>query len=190
MKRFLHLLAGVSIWISFVGVGGAFVYANLPFGHAVCVLEPSANRWMGLGIGALMVLVSLLHLFTFAPRRKKTKTISFDTEGGIVSISVNAVCDFIQKLGDEFESVKNIDPKLHSEKDMVSIELNLKVRTGTRIPELSAQLQNRVRESVREGLGIVDVHEIKINISEIVGNPPPPIELDGEKDPDESTHQR
>ena len=176
MKRFLHLLAGVSIWIFFVGVGGALVYANLPFGEAVGVLEPSDNRWMGLGMGALMVLVSLLHLVTFAPRRKKMKTISFESEGGGVSISVNAVCDFIRKLGDEFESVKNIDPKLRAEKDMVSIDLNLKVRAGTRIPELSTQLQTRVRESVREGLGIVDVHEIKVNISEIVGNPLPSVE--------------
>ena len=104
------------------------------------------------------------------------RTISFDSEGGTVSISVNAVCDFISKLGDEFESVKSIDPKVHSEKEMVSIDLNLKVRTGTRIPELSAQLQTRVRESVRDGLGIVDVREIKVNITEIVGNPPPPIE--------------
>ena len=178
MKRFLHLLAGISIWVFFVGVGGALVYANLPFGKAVGVLEPSGNSWMGLGTGALMVLISLLHLVTFAPRRKKMKTISFDSEGGTVSISVNAVCDFVRKLGDEFESVKNIDPKLRSEKDMVCIDLNLKVRTGTRIPELSAQLQNRVRESVRDGLGIVDVHEIKVNITEIVGNPPPPIESD------------
>jgi len=174
MKRFLHVLAGVTIWVFFVGVGGALTYANLPFGGAIGVLEPSANRWMGAGAGALMVLVSLLHLITFSPRRKKMKTISFDSEGGVVSISVSAVCDFIRKLGDEFESVKNIEPKLRSEKEMVSIDLNLKVRTGTRIPELSAQLQARVRESIREGLGIVDVREIKVNISEIVGNPPPP----------------
>ena len=176
MKRFLHVLAGMTIWVFFVGVGGALMYANLPFGGAIGVLEPSTNRLMGTGVGALMVLVSLLHIVTFSPRRKKMRVISFDSEGGTVSISVSAVCDFIRKLGDEFESIKNIEPKLRSEKDMVNIDLNLKVRTGTRIPELSAQLQNRVRESIREGLGIVDVREIKVNISEIVGNPPPPVE--------------
>ncbi len=176
MKRIFHTVAGLAIWVFFVGVGGALIYANLPFGEAVGVLAPSDNRWMGVGMGALMVLVSLLHLITFSPRRKKMRSISFDSDGGAISISVSAVCDFIKKLGDEFESVKSIDPKLHSEKDMVSIDLNLKVRTGTRIPELSTQLQNRVRESVRDGLGIVDIREIKVNISEIVGNPPPPVE--------------
>jgi len=177
MKRILHTFLGILIWILFIGLGSALIYANIlkvqvgPLGH---VYFPEGPIQASV-VGSLMVLLALLHSITLAPRHAKMRAISFDSEGGMVSISVNAVCDFIRKLGDEFESVKNIDPKIHSKKEMLHIDLHLKVRIGTRIPELSAQLQHRVRESIRENLGIVDVREIKVNISEIVGTPPPPV---------------
>ena len=177
MKRFLHLLSGFVIWVVFVGIGGALIYANA-FGVQNGFLGEfysSDNSFQAPVMGGIIVLFALLRVATIAPRRKKTRSISFDTEGGSVSISVTAVCDFIKKLGDEFEAIKSIDPKVRSEKDMVSFDLNLKVRAGARIPELSTRLQSRVREGIREGLGIVDVREIKVNIAEIVGNPPPSV---------------
>jgi len=176
MKKFLHRLTGLVIVLLPLVGGGLIIYGNgfnTSLRDTVCEFI-QRSPMIGIAIGLVLLLIGLVYLGTFGRPRPRLRTISFESEGGTVSISVNAVCDFIRKLASEFEAVKDIDPKLRAEKDMVSIDLNLKVRTGTRVPELSTLLQERVRESIRDGLGIVDIREIKVNISEIVGKPPPP----------------
>lgn len=176
MKKILHALTGLLVVLLPLIWGGLLIYGNAfntefrDFIFGAMQNAPILGVLLGLGL----VLIFLTYLGTFgASRRPKLRTISFDSEDGAVSISVNAVCDFIRKLGDEFGAVISLDPKIRSEKDLISIDLDVKVQTGSRIPELSQMLQNRVRESVRDGLGIVEVREIKVHIREIVGAPPP-----------------
>jgi len=176
MTRFLHMLSGAVIWFLFVAIGGAMIYANgLRVEEGILGLFYFSERWYeAMGAGGIIVLLSLLHLVTFGPRRPKARYISFDSGNGAVSISVNAVRDFIRKLGDEFGAVVGIDPKIRTEKDTISVDLDVKVQTGVRIPEFSQALQNRVREGMQDSLGIAEVKEIKVRIQEIVGTPRPP----------------
>ena len=124
-----------------------------------------------MGVGGIMALLSLLYLVTFGPRRPKARYISFDSGNGSVSISANAVREYIRKLSGEFSAVVSIDPKIRSEKNSISIDLNVNLVAGARIPELSQALQNRVRESLRDGLGIDDVKEVKVLVQEITVEP-------------------
>ncbi len=176
MTRFLHMLSGAVIWFLFVAIGGAMIYANgLRVEEGILGLFYFSERWYeAMGAGGIIVLLSLLHLVTFGPRRPKARYISFDSGNGAVSISVNAVRDFIRKLGDEFGAVVGIDPKIRTEKETISVDLDVKVQTGVRIPEFSQALQNRVREGMQDSLGIAEVKEIKVRIQEIVGTPRPP----------------
>jgi len=175
MKKFLHGLTGLVIFLLPLAWGALLVYAN-GFNtdlRDVVFQTVQESPLYGQAVGAILILLVLLYLATFGPARSRMRTISFDSEGGAVSISVNAVSDFIRKLGDEFGAVISLEPRIRSEKDLISIDLNVKIQTGTRIPELSQLLQDRVRESIRDGLGIVEVREIKVHIREIVGAPPP-----------------
>jgi uncharacterized alkaline shock family protein YloU len=97
--------------------------------------------------------------------------ISFDSGNGTVSISVSAIRDYIRKLSGEFSSVVSIDPKIRSLKDGISVDLNVNLVAGARIPELSQALQARVRESLHDGLGIHEIREIKLRVQEITGEP-------------------
>lgn len=175
MTRFLHVLSGAVIWFLFAAIGGALIYANgLRVEEGILGLFYFSERWYeAMGAGGIVVLLSLLHLVTFGPRRPRVRYLSFDSGDGSVSISVNAVRDFIRKLGDEFGAVVGIDPKIRAEKDAISIDLDVKIQTGTRIPEFSQMLQNRVREGIRDSLGIAEVREVKVRIQEIVGLPRP-----------------
>lgn len=173
MTKFFHVLSGLVIWFLFAALGGALIYAN---GLRVEVGLLGAfyldERWYeAMGAGGIMVLLSLLYLVTFGPRRPKMRYISFDSGNGSVSISVNAVRDYIRKLSGEFSSVVSIDPKIRAEKDSISLDLHVNLVAGVRIPELSQALQNRVRESLRAGLGINEVKEVKVLVQEITGEP-------------------
>ncbi len=175
MKKLLHGLTGLVILLLPLVWGGLIIYGNgfnTPLRDSIFSFIQESPL-SGIGIGLILVLIGLIYLGTFGPARQRSRTISFDSEGGAVSISVNAVSDFIRKLGDEFGAVISLEPRIRSEKDLISIDLDVKIQTGTRIPELSQLLQDRVRESIRDGLGIVEVREIKVHIREIVGAPPP-----------------
>jgi hypothetical protein len=127
----------------------------------------------GVAAGLVLILIVVTYLATFGPASPRKRFISFESDNGEVSISVNAVRDFIRKLGDEFSSVISLDPQIRYERKLICIDLNVKVQTGSRVPELSKMLQERVRESIRDGLGIIEVREIKVKVQEIVGAPLP-----------------
>lgn len=175
MRRFLHLLCGAVIWFLFAAIGGTLIYANgFRVEEGALGLFYFSERWYeAMGAGGLIVFLSLLYLLTFRRRRPKVRYISFDSGNGSVSISVNAVRDYIRKLSGEFSAVVSIDPKVRAEKDSLSLDLNVNLLAGARIPELSQHLQARVRESLRAGLGIDEVNEVRVRVQEITGEPPP-----------------
>lgn len=171
MTKFLHALAGLMIWLLFAAFGIALVHANIP-GVTQTAFDFIPLRSLEMaGIGGIIVLLALLYVITFAPRRPKVRYISFESGEGSVSISVNAVRDYIRKISGEFGAVVSIDPKIRAEKDSIGIDLNVNLVAGARIPELSQVLQSRVRESLREGLGIDEISEIKVRVQEITGEP-------------------
>lgn len=173
MTKFFHVLSGAVIWFFFAVMGGALIYANgLGVEEGILGSFYIHESWYeAMGAGGIMVLFSLLYLVTFGPRRPKVRYISFDSGEGSVSISVNAVRDYIRKLSGEFGAVVSIDPKIRAEKDSISLDLHVNLVAGARIPELSQALQSRVRESLRDGLGINEVKEVKVLVQEITGEP-------------------
>ncbi len=175
MKKFLHGLTGFLLVLTPIVWGGLLVYAN----GMNNILRDNIFAYVqktpvaGVVVGLVLILIGLVYLGTLGEHRPRVRYISFESEEGDVSISMNAVRDFIRKIADEFAMIASLDPVIRSEKDTISIDLNVKIQTGSRIPELSQLLQSRVRESIRDGLGIAEVQEIKVRVQEIVGAPPP-----------------
>ncbi len=122
-------------------------------------------------IGLVLILSFLLRVASGCRRGKKESFIDFQSDDGSVGISTKAICDFIERVGKEFAAIKSIESKLVQQKGTLDIAMSVKVLTGNKIPELSHVLQQRVRESVRESLGLEDVRNITIKVKEIVGDP-------------------
>ena len=173
-NRLLHILSGAIIWLLFSAMGVALVHANIPgVTRNAFDFMPPLQSWKAAGLGGLIILISMLYLVTFSPRRAKMRYISYDSGEGSVSVSDNAVREYISKLSGEFSNVVSIDPKIKSERDGLSIDLHVELVAGSRIPELSQALQSRVRETLRNGLGIADIKEVKVRVQEIVGEASP-----------------
>ena len=116
--------------------------------------------------------------------RKKDAFIDFQSEDGSVGISTKAIQDFIERVGREFAAVKSIDSKLSQGKGSMNIVVGVRVLSGNKIPELSQVLQQRIRESVRESLGLEGIGTITVQVKEIIGAPEQP----GHSDDDEDLH--
>jgi uncharacterized alkaline shock family protein YloU len=88
---------------------------------------------------------------------------------GSVGISVKAIKDFVERTAKEFTAVKSVDSTLLNRRKKLEIILRVTVQAGNPIPELSQVMQQRMRESMNDSLGIDQIERITIHISEIVG---------------------
>ncbi|MCF7848229.1 MAG: alkaline shock response membrane anchor protein AmaP [Kiritimatiellales bacterium] len=171
MSELLSVLALllIGIWLIYSSA------IDTPVGNAV-LDKMKTTPAIGITIGAVLICVVLFRLITLGGSRDKTHFLTFDSENGSVGISSKAVRDFIERVGHEFAGIKSMESTLIMDKGALDVELRVKVKVGNRIPELSHVLQARVRESVREALGLEEIRNIKIKVQEIVGEPTKPVE--------------
>jgi uncharacterized alkaline shock family protein YloU len=157
-----------------LAIGGGLIYGSLVNPEVGETIRAWLGMpWVGAALGAVMVLSVVLR-WVGGLGRKKDAFIDFHSDDGSVGISTKAICDFIERIGKEFSAIKSIDSKLTGTKGAVDILLMVKVLSGNKIPELSHVLQQRVRESVRESLGLEEIRNITIKVQEIVGEPEKP----------------
>lgn len=152
-------------------IGAGLIYGSLVNAevgqHIAAALQMPV---VSAGLGAILLLAVILR-WVGGCRKGKAAFINFDSDDGSVGVSTKAICDFIERIGKEFAAIKSIDPTLIQGKGVVDVALSVKVLSGNKIPELSHVLQQRVRESVRESLGLEEIRNITIKVQEIVGDP-------------------
>ncbi len=159
-------------------IGGAMIYgaAVEPLVGEVIVNLISIPIASGL-FGAALIMAVVLR-WVGCRCKPKDSFIQFTSEEGSVGISTKAIQDFIVRICKEFAAVRDLDVRLVKDRNALDLALNIKVVSGNRIPELSMVLQNRIRESVRESLGIDEIRNITIQVKEIVGDPAKHIETE------------
>ncbi|MFC1467793.1 alkaline shock response membrane anchor protein AmaP [Verrucomicrobiota bacterium] len=174
MKKFLHAVSEFVLCLLALVAGGILVYVhgyNFELRDALCEFVHQ-NPYVASGIGGILILLVIGFLYTLGCPKRGPSFVSFDTADGTVSISRNAISDFVRKLGDEFAAVVSLDPVVTANRrHQLSLVLNMTVRAGTRVPELSKLLQERVKESLRDDLGFVDVKKVSVKVQKIIGNP-------------------
>ncbi|MDD5676653.1 MAG: alkaline shock response membrane anchor protein AmaP [Kiritimatiellae bacterium] len=118
--------------------------------------------------GISAVFLVLLYWLTAVPA-KEEHFLTFENEGGAISISVKAVNDFLAKLADEFAGIIRLRADVATSRNgHIDVRLDVSVKAGTKVQQLSQVLQQRVRESMRDNLGIAEIHAVKVNVSSIV----------------------
>ena len=166
----LHRVIGIVLFILMSVAAAFFVYAALSSNlwndtfHAL-----GENRNGALAAGLLVFLLVLLYSYTGTHRAEYERYISFEGEGGSVRISRHAVRDFLVGLAAEFSTIEKLDPEFTMRRENMDVELNVTVRPGCHIPELSRMLQERVRTTLRVSLGITQVGKVDVLVQEIAG---------------------
>ncbi len=169
--KILHGLFGFVLFIGLLLAGGAVVFAAWDVelwnqGLSVLASERVVAMW-----GAIaLILWVFIYLMTGCCRRTKAGFISFENEGGAVSISMQAVCNFLSKIGSEFAAILELRPSIRAVSGALDVTLDVKVKSGTQIPELCRMVQERVKESITNNLGLSEIKGIRVNVQEIVAS--------------------
>lgn len=152
---------------------GLLIFGLLLLANVVALHTPVGDFLVNDKFGQFLVGISsvflvLLYWLTGIPV-KEDRFLTFENEGGAISISVVAINDFLSKLADEFAGVIRLRADVAASHDgRVEVRLDVSVKAGTKVQQLSQVLQQRVRESMRDNLGIAEIHAVKVNVSAIV----------------------
>lgn len=120
-------------------------------------------------IAIILILLSIKCIF-FSSKEKEDKKegILLENENGKLLISINTIENLIKGVVSGFSNVKSMSCKVNLDKQInnVKVELNLTVGPDTIIKELSVNLQDRIKEVVKN-VTELDIKEININIKDI-----------------------
>ena len=136
------------------------------------LLELAKTKKLEAIIGALAVIfLSLVFILTGIRLPQKEQYLAYDIDGGSVSISLKAIEDFLAKLVDEFAAIISLQPTIKPVGGAISVQLDVRVKSGAHIPELCRMLQDRARESIKQNVGFSDIRDIRVRVQEIVMTP-------------------
>ena len=169
----LHLLLGLVLFLVLMAVGLGVLSMAFQGEEAWRELIAQLDGRRVEAILACLGLVFVVLLFALAALRMpdQSQYLAYDIEGGTVSISLKAVENFLSRLAGEFAALDALEPTLKARKGVLDVQLDVKVKAGAQIPELCRMLQERARSTIREKVGINDVHEVRVRVQEITGTP-------------------
>lgn len=164
-----------------LAIGAGLIYGsqfNVEVGQRIA--DALHKPLIATGVGAVLILSVILR-WVGGCRRPRETYIDFQSDDGSVGISTKAIQDFIERVGKEFAAIKSIDSQLVKGKNGLDIAVGVRLLSGNKIPELSQVLQQRIRESVRESLGLEEIGKITIQVKEIIGAPEKPAPSDDDR---------
>ncbi|MBN2163106.1 MAG: alkaline shock response membrane anchor protein AmaP [Pontiellaceae bacterium] len=173
MATWIKKALDIVVALLLLAMGCWLVYASW-FDQATLesVLDGVKNSpFFSMAVGLLLILSFLLRMVVGSRSARKETYIDFQSDDGNVGISIQAIQDFVERIGTEFAAVKSIESKLVRDRENLDIVVGVRVLTGNKIPELSQVLQQRIRESVRESLGLEGIGKITVQVKEIIGAP-------------------
>jgi uncharacterized alkaline shock family protein YloU len=169
MKGLLRFLSGAVLYLLLIAGGAWLVHASM-FDETWqrSVIWMSANRLPALS--ALWAGWWVVILFALAGCRQASResVVSLVTETGTVSVSTRALADYLLRLRGEFSALLELKPVVDARGAEITVELNVKIRAGTQIPELCRLLQERVRQQIHGELGLTEPRDVRVHVKEIV----------------------
>ena len=164
---FSIIILVLSVIISLMAFGWIEVSA-IAYGLAWLLSVPSAVN-TALVIAVILILLSIKCLF-FSSREKNDKTegILLENENGKLLISVDTIENLIKGVVLGFSNVKSMSCKVNLDKQINNVRVDLKLTVGadTVIKELSMNIQDRIKEVVKNTTEL-DIKEINIKIKDI-----------------------
>lgn len=167
----LHLLLGFLLFLVLMAAGLGVLSMAFQGDEAwkQLLMELDGRRIEAILVSISLVFLVLLFALTALRLPDQSQYLAYDIEGGTVSISLKAVENFLARLADEFAALDALEPTIRARKGTLDVQLDVKVKAGSQIPELCRMLQERARSTIREKVGISEVREVRVRVQEITG---------------------
>ena len=124
-----------------------------------------------LGFGIVFILLSIRCIF-FDPTSKKEleekQGILLTNDNGNLMISKETLVDIVESVTKEYKMAKEVSSRVELDKENnVIVFVNLIIGSDTVIKDLSSDLQNKIKEKIKETTDL-DVKKVNISIKKAV----------------------
>ncbi|VBB08013.1 alkaline shock protein asp23 [Lucifera butyrica] len=130
-------------------------------------LQHVYGRWEAALIGAVFFMVSIRLLLAGVRSRHAKDTIVHHTDMGDVHISINAIENLVEKAARHTRGVRGVKVAVGTVGEALKVNLKVIVSPESNVPAVSAEMQNKVNEYIKNTVGVelVDVRILVENIS-------------------------
>jgi len=132
------------------------------------VLYDQLNGPNGIWTGIVLLLLGILFLNMRLKESMSEKSITFANPEGKITITVKAIEDFVEKVGQEFSQVIDLKPSIISSKEGISISAKAVLVAGTHVPRLAEGIQHTIKNRIQTILGIENITTVEVHISKLV----------------------
>jgi uncharacterized alkaline shock family protein YloU len=166
LDRFLLGILSFGYLIAAVFLVGLALGWTSPLEAIQYYLLQSTNSWI-LGITGIILFLLSLSLFIGVFRPKPVKnTVVHETPLGSIKITMAALENLVIKAARSVQGIRDVKTHIKTQHDNVSIQLNVQVQPDLSIPQVTEELQNKVKEYLTKTTGI-NVNDVRVIVNRI-----------------------
>ena len=159
----LILLSGVSLLVLSLRL---VLIEEISNSLTVVYTSPKIRLLLGLA-GASILLITVALARAILQQIQMERTIAFHNPDGEVTVALEAIEDFIRKVGGELSGVREIKPYVKATRSGIVITLRATLWTDVHIPEVTEGLQNVIRGHLHEILGVEEPVTIHVHVGKL-----------------------
>lgn len=123
-------------------------------------------------ISLLLLGGSILYVVLgWRSRRRAADYLAYETDAGSVNVSLQALQDFLGHLKANYPAIESLKPDVDVYQGELDVQLDVRVREGTNVPELCRALQEQAKSEIRDKIGIGEIRDIRVRVQEILVTP-------------------
>jgi hypothetical protein len=129
--------------------------------------------WVGVAVSLLLFILWLL------TRRQPRSFTAFKSTSGKIMITRSAISELAQRICDQTETVGKCSTRIKTRGGSLKIEVRIQMMAGSKLGDVTSDLQERLNHALGEILGIENLGEINVIVTSFIGNhessSPPPV---------------
>lgn len=132
------------------------------------ILYYTANgKYILIGVNIVLFLLAIRCLFFTNLQKEKYSGIEMENDDGKLLITEDTLEDIVDGVVQSFPSIVSADPEVEIDSDNnVSINIEINVKQGTVIKEITSKLQNDVKKAIRNGIDL-ELKDVNITVIEL-----------------------
>ena len=119
---------------------------------------------------AVVILLLLLWLLT---RRQPRSFTAFKSTSGKIMITRSAISELAHRICDQIDTVGKCSTRIKTRGGTLRIEVRIQLLAGSKLGDVTSDLQNRLTHALGEILGIENLGEINVIVTGFIGTHEP-----------------
>lgn len=161
------ILSIYTLLLAFLSLGVILLSLRLiPLDFVWTGISHISGQWEAGMVGAVFLLISIRLLLAGMRSKRIKDTIVHHNEMGDVHISLEAIKNLVEKTSRHVRGVRGVKVNVTNDSKGLQIALKAVVSPEVHVPSVSAELQQRVHDYIKNTVG-VELADVKIVVDNI-----------------------